>query len=106
MGNAGVSLCYPGGYVAFTRKGTGGRICALFTDEQLQVPSLARATPGQPKSTERQLSVVDPVNLKNGLYGLLVSVGGGVETPAFALPLASNHGHHRYCFGHVHLFKS
>jgi hypothetical protein len=111
--NAGVSPCYPGGFVAFTLKNEHGGIVAAFCDESFDVRELPVGPPGEaPAKTIRSTFAVAmktygyAPNTQPGTYDLYVSVGTRDGTPVIALPHENDDGHRRYKLAAIELLPS
>jgi hypothetical protein len=104
--NAGVALCYPGGFMALTLKDRKNGIVAVLADEGLDLRELKPGPPGKAPVTEHVsefvAGLVAPVTLP-GEYDLYVSVGLRDGTPRIALPLAGDDGQRRYKLGQIAL---
>ena len=107
--NAGVTPCYPGGYMAVTLKDTEGGIVSVMTDASFNMKSLQPTAPGEEETRTVDLDAVAgmiaPVVIL-GEYDLFVSVGEPDGTPKIALPLPNNDGHRRYFLGKIKVKES
>ena len=102
--NAGVSPCYPGGYMALTLKDAEGGIVSVITEQNFDMRTLQPTAVGetQPQSFSMPaiIGMVAPVVLP-GEYDVFVSVGMLDGTPKIALPLPNDDGHRRYKIGTI-----
>jgi hypothetical protein len=104
--NAGVTPCYPGGFMALTLKDEKGGIVAVLSDETLDFRTLAvgpkDAIPVTTHESEFRAGYIAPTT-RPGVYDVYVSVGQRDGTPVLALPLPGDDGQHRYKIGQMEL---
>lgn len=128
--NVGVAPCYPGGFMTFTLKDSGGNIVWSVTDESFDVKTLPTGPIGQAKeithSGKATVGIDEPIPTINegviqrmkeakvypdfggrvptilpGEYELYLSIGQRDSTPVIALPLKEHDGHRRYKLGKI-----
>lgn len=110
--NAGVALCYGGGFWALTLKDEKGGIVSVNVDEDFDMKQLQPAEAGKAEAVPSRAQFVvgrefpdaygpfAPAT-KPGDYDVFVSVGARDGTPAIALPLAGDDGQRRYKLGRL-----
>ena len=104
--NAGVSPCYPGGFLTLTLKDADGGIAAVLSDETLEMRTL-EAGPPEAIPVRRHEStfcagLIAPTT-RPGTYEVFVSVGQRDGTPILELPMEGDDGQHRYRIGKIEL---
>lgn len=104
--NAGVSPCYPGGFLTLTLKDADGGIVAVLSDETLDMRTLEVGPPDAIPVREHNSTfcagLVAPTT-RPGTYDVFISVGKRDGTPILELPLDGDDGQHRYCVGKIEL---